>query len=66
MKRAVKHGYITYKRGLCRCDECRRANTDYEMQRRKKRKLPTGPRPTLSADTFTREELLRFREEMGT
>jgi len=64
MKRAPKHGYAAYKRGLCRCGKCRRANTDYEAQRRRKKRTPTGPRPTLSADTFTREELLRFREEM--
>jgi len=59
----VKHGYTAYKRGLCRCGECRAANTEYEAQRRKANRLPTRPRPYYEDGTFTREELLRFRKE---
>ena len=59
----IQHGYSAYKRHMCRCDTCREANTAYEAARRRKVRLITKPRPMFSGDTFTREELLRFRKE---
>ena len=61
--KSIQHGYSAYKRHLCRCDECREANTAYEAARRRKARLIIKPRLTFSGDTFTREELLQFRKE---
>jgi len=60
----VRHGVNAYKRGKCRCDVCTKANTDYERMRRNRnrRKLPSMDG---LEDCYTREALLRWREEHG-
>lgn len=61
-KKRITHGYVAYKRGLCRCKVCTVANTAYEAKRRRERKLPLVVRLRGEHDTFTREELLAYRE----
>ncbi len=61
---SVRHGVNAYKRGKCRCDVCSKANADYErMQRDKNRR--NLPSMGGLADCYTREALLRWREENG-
>jgi len=59
----VKHGVNAFKSGRCRCAKCKKGNNDYERLARDKarRALPvlTGLK-----DSYTREELLAFREQM--
>ena len=58
----MKHGVNAYKSGECRCAKCTKANRAYETRARLKR------RPVLSPglkDSYTREELLAFREQMN-
>ncbi len=62
-RKRITHGYVAYKRGFCRCEVCCKANTANEARRRKERKLPLVVRLRGEHDTFTREELLAFREK---
>ena len=61
-KTRITHGYIAYKRVFCRCKVCTVANTAYEARRRKERKLPLVVRLREDHDTFTREEIMAYRE----
>jgi len=58
-----KHGYTAYKRGLCRCGVCRKANTAYEAGRRRRTNREKKPLPFMSIqnDTLTLEEYKRYR-----
>lgn len=59
-----KHGVSAYKRGLCRCVRCTRANTNYERKRRAAGKVRAVPRIRHEFDTFTRDEIMNFRARM--
>ena len=59
-----KHGVSAYKRGLCRCVRCTRANTNYERERRRAKKVPAVPRIRDEFDTYTREEIMNYRATM--
>ena len=59
-----KHGVSAYKRGLCRCVRCTKANTDYERARSRDKKVPAVPRIRDEFDTFTRKEIMDYRATM--
>ena len=59
-----KHGVSAYKRGLCRCVRCTKANTEYERKRRTAGKVRAVPRIRDEFDTFTRKEIMDYRATM--
>ena len=58
----IKHGVNAYKRKVCRCEECTRANAVYEKTAGDK----NYPRPSFNQDTMTLEQFNKFRAREGS
>jgi hypothetical protein len=56
----IKHGVNAYKRNICRCEKCTKANADYEKIARNKNR-GNYPRPSFNQDTMTLEQFKKFR-----
>ena len=60
----IQHGVNAYKRKICRCEECTKANAAYEKIARNKNRR-NYPRPSFNQDTMTLEQFKKFRAEAG-
>jgi len=58
----MEHGVTAYKRKICRCAQCREANTDYERRQSHRRQAQiTRSWMQSDSDTLTLAEYKKFR-----